>query len=160
MGSSYCFPVRLSVIVKLSDIVVIVLLLGRRCARNPVAAIGPAAEILQLTPFAAEGSPLRIHRMRPTQYAEPLVHPVQPFLHSPHPPRARSLLEKPRMARRQTRPSSTIHAQRERASDLPRRRTALNNHVDYIELAERVAQGICVSHDVNEPAPRRPRRKR
>jgi len=64
------------------------------------------------------------------------------------------------MARRQTRPSSTIHAQRERASDLPRRRTALNNHVDYIELAERVAQGICVSHDVNEPAPRRPRRKR
>src|SRR5262245_48317980 len=139
MGSSYCFPVRLSVIVRVSAIVVIVLRLGRLCAWDPVAAIGPAGEILQLTPFAAEGSPLGIDQMGAAEYAKPCIHDLNSMgsmlfsfclpvflstsVHLPIRTVPGTVIARYRyMARHAPRRLTTIRTHRDRASDLPRRR--------------------------------------
>jgi hypothetical protein len=66
------------------------------------------------------------------------------------------------MSRNLMRSTRGASMHRDRASDQPRRRTsALTGHVDYIELAERVAQGVnVVNADPERPAPRshKPRR--
>jgi hypothetical protein len=57
--------------------------------------------------------------------------------------------------------SSTVARQRERAADHPRQRervSALSGHVDYLELAERVGQGVSVAKEphVRHHKPRKP----
>src|SRR5690606_2945971 len=83
MGSSYCLPVRLSIIVSVSAIVFVVGI-GRfelRDAsgrtRNAVRPFGPACLILLLAPLTAEGTPARLDRTPAAQHAQQgSIHPT------------------------------------------------------------------------------------
>src|SRR5437667_12908184 len=78
IGRSYFLPVRLSVTVSVSAIVrsTFAFVLFRfvrfryRVARNPVSAGGPAGQILQLAPLAAERPIRLVNRMPPAQHAQ------------------------------------------------------------------------------------------
>jgi hypothetical protein len=66
------------------------------------------------------------------------------------------------MVRHLVRSSSTEPAPRDRADDLPgSKASAITGHVDYLELAERVIQGVSVDPKAHPHRPgRRPRRTR
>src|SRR5262245_39395983 len=85
IGSSYVFPVRLSVTVSVSGIGIRGQLEGSRLLApvrvflgvvaltlpgNPVIAAGPARQILELAAFAAEGAPGGRDRMSPAENAQ------------------------------------------------------------------------------------------
>src|SRR5690242_13717848 len=85
MGISYCFPVRLSVMVSVSAItasgvrvwVIIGIGIRYRIAGNPVAAIHPSGQVLVAAPFTAERPPARVHGTRPALDAQrDLAHPA------------------------------------------------------------------------------------
>src|SRR4051812_4526803 len=85
IGRSYFLPVRLSTIVSVSGIgvsavggfVVIVIGFGQRIRRDPVAAVRPPRQILELAALAAERPPLRVDGMSAAEDADPgrLAHP-------------------------------------------------------------------------------------
>src|SRR6266536_1207633 len=74
IGSSYFFPVRLSVIVSVSFIGILFGLVGvgDRLCGDLVRAIGPARKVRKLTTFAAERPPRGIHRVLPAEHAQRL----------------------------------------------------------------------------------------
>src|SRR2546425_3541979 len=85
MGISYCFPVRLSVMVSVSAIttsgvrvwISIGIGVRYRVAGHPVASIHPSGQVLVPAPFAAERPPARVHGTRPAQDAKrDLAHPA------------------------------------------------------------------------------------
>jgi hypothetical protein len=56
--------------------------------------------------------------------------------------------------------SSTVARQRDRAAGrLRERASALSGHVDYLELAERVGQGVSVEKTLHERHPKRRRHR-
>src|SRR5688572_19056886 len=80
IGSSYCFPVRLSVTVSVSGIaasaraIFAVVRIGRGVCRNAISALGPSRQVQHLAALAAERSPLRVHRPPATVNAERGIH--------------------------------------------------------------------------------------
>src|SRR5258708_5290834 len=93
-GSSYVFPVRLSTIEMVSAIgfgisavrfqiavFVRLVLVIDRFGGDAVRAVGPAGEVLQLAPLAAERPPRFFHGMTPAEDTERLRH--QAILHTP-----------------------------------------------------------------------------
>src|SRR5262245_15366571 len=64
-GTSYCCPVRLSVIVRVSGIGV-----GHLFRGHAIRLVGPARKVLHAAAFAAEGAPGRIDRMAPAEHAQ------------------------------------------------------------------------------------------
>src|SRR3954469_7252323 len=67
IGTSYCLPVRLSVIVSVSAIARHVRpdIIGRRLPRHAVVARQPPSQVRHLAALAAERLPRRVHRILP-----------------------------------------------------------------------------------------------
>src|SRR5262245_40190051 len=66
IGTSYCLPVRLSVIVRVSGMIhVRHALVGRRLSGHAVAARQPPSQVRHPAAVAAEGAPRRVHRFLP-----------------------------------------------------------------------------------------------
>src|SRR5262245_2239007 len=80
MGTSYCLPVRLSVMVRVSAMSLIVdVVVGRRdwVAGRAVPSIDPPRQIFIPAPLAAERPPALVHGTRAAHDAQPrLVHPI------------------------------------------------------------------------------------
>src|SRR5262249_46192177 len=86
IGRSYFLPVRLSTIVSVSAIgvsvvsgfVVIVVGIGHRLRGNPIPAVRPARQVLELAALAAERPPLRIDGVSAAEDADSrrLAHPL------------------------------------------------------------------------------------
>src|SRR5688572_14214997 len=79
IGSSYCLPVRLSVIVKLSATLLLVrsglrVRLWRGLSRDSIVAGQPGSKIRELASLAAEGPPLWIDRVTSTVGAPRVRH--------------------------------------------------------------------------------------
>src|SRR5215467_8300091 len=74
-GSSYCLPVRLSVIVNVSGIR---LLFRHRFPGYAVRPVGPSGQILGLAPLAAERPPRRIDRMLAAEHTDVRLRHGQP----------------------------------------------------------------------------------
>jgi hypothetical protein len=70
-GTSYCCPVRLSVIVSVSAIGVgYLFLIVQRVGGHTIGLVGPAREVLHPATLAAERTPGRIHRVAPAEHAQ------------------------------------------------------------------------------------------
>src|SRR3954452_19705798 len=70
-GTSYCCPVRLSVIVSVSAIGVgHLLLIVQRVAGHTIRFVGPAREVLHPAALAAERAPGRLRRVAPAEHAQ------------------------------------------------------------------------------------------
>src|SRR5450759_2971236 len=73
-GTSYFLPVRLSTIVSVSEGIIFVCVrfgFGHRVGSDPVRPVGPARQVLQLAPLAAERPPREVYRVAPAEYAQP-----------------------------------------------------------------------------------------
>src|SRR6266853_1176069 len=71
IGTSYFFPVRLSVIVSVSVVAIVVLI---RFGWHLVIAVDPSREILKLAAFAAERAPRGIDRLLAAEHAARVGH--------------------------------------------------------------------------------------
>src|SRR6266850_703089 len=68
MGTSYVFPVRLSVIVSVSAMILVGV--GDGVSRRAIGFVDPAREILEFASFAAERPPPGVRRMPPAEHAQ------------------------------------------------------------------------------------------